>query len=707
MNLSPILLLALIAGCPAPTLETRADADADGHLAPEDCDDANAGVFPDAEERCNGLDDNCDGTIDEGVTHTYYLDGDGDGAGAAEVLSCQQPQGTAPRRGDCDDADPSRHPGQLEICNGLDDDCDGDTDEGVLDPHSFYEDLDGDGFGGILAFGCPGDDEAAAVGGDCDDEDPDAYPDATEVCDEVDNNCDGTADEGLTATYYSDIDDDGFGGLPMVTCRPESYEITASGDCDDIDDRYYPGSHATEIPGDGTDVNCDGHDACTDLSCDGYPDLILGGLTLTGQSSQKTTLYQGPSFSTVAHTWDVDGLRTLATGDFNRDGYLDVALPPQRIDADYRIPTYVFPGLWAANFGLGVSIDTAAVADSWAGDLNGDGADDLVLASSTSLDGQASFGEVLIYYGGVGGLSELDALTLPAQGAWDLEVADLNQDGDLDLAVSAYYDGNFNENPVMVYYSDGGLFDPYARHDLMMDGPLDLELADFNEDGFTDILALSGARGDDIASARYDTTSCIWWGSAAGFSASSTPFLTEHPSDAVIDDFNGDGWLDFAIANAWSDTGEGPTYSTVYWGSPLGFSEMRRTLLPSTDVKDALSADLDGDGFPELVLCNHRDSTTYLVSSMIYWGSAGGYSAALSSPLPTRGCRDIEAADLDADDDLDLIFAASRGNNLGDTVSSVLYWNDHSVLSPLKRVDLPRRAWVARAVPNAGDRVRE
>ena len=75
-----------------------------------DCDDTNAAVNPGATEICNGIDDNCDGEIDEG------FDADGDG-----YTTCG---------GDCDDGDPAVNPGAMEICNDIDDNCDGNIDEG-------------------------------------------------------------------------------------------------------------------------------------------------------------------------------------------------------------------------------------------------------------------------------------------------------------------------------------------------------------------------------------------------------------------------------------------------------------------------------------------------------------------------------------------------------------------------------------------------
>ncbi len=145
-----------------------------------DCDDADPNNYPGNVEVCDGRDNNCDGQIDEGGVCLRCTDNDGDGY-AIEGGECGPV--------DCDDTDPDVNPGRDEVlCNGKDDDCDPST----------PDDLNVDG------------DPVSVCEGDCDDADPNNYPGNVEVCDGQDNNCDGQVDEGCDTNAPWLIEEDLF-----------------------------------------------------------------------------------------------------------------------------------------------------------------------------------------------------------------------------------------------------------------------------------------------------------------------------------------------------------------------------------------------------------------------------------------------------------------------------------------------------------------
>ena len=140
--------------------------------------------------------DDCDDTNNQlNLVDMYYVDADGDGFGdeATGVETCAQPANTITVGGDCDDSNDQIYPGATEICDELDNDCDGNTDEG-LPTITYYEDLDFDGFGSNVSLvSCDSLGTGYALtSGDCDDDNDQVYPGATEVLDNgIDENCDG------------------------------------------------------------------------------------------------------------------------------------------------------------------------------------------------------------------------------------------------------------------------------------------------------------------------------------------------------------------------------------------------------------------------------------------------------------------------------------------------------------------------------------
>ncbi|MDQ3034417.1 MAG: putative metal-binding motif-containing protein [Myxococcota bacterium] len=294
MRLSCVLIVALSAcseaACPAGT--TRGTAGA-CELVPGDAngmrEDAGA---PDAAADDAGLEDagssdagildadildadilDAD-TLDACVTSVFWRDGDGDGFGreSESVEACAAPAGYASESGDCDDATATTYPGATEACNGADDDCDGEIDQGLL--LTFFRDADGDGYGvpSMTQQACVVPSGYAANDDDCDDACASCSPVGTEVCDGLDNDCDGTPDDGLLTTWYRDCDGDGHAASAagaMSACATPASSPTCSAwtsraptppDCSDSSSLRYPGNPGwyTAPVGSSYDYDCSG-----------------------------------------------------------------------------------------------------------------------------------------------------------------------------------------------------------------------------------------------------------------------------------------------------------------------------------------------------------------------------------------------------------------------------------------------------------------
>ncbi len=314
-----------------------------------DCDDRDSRVHPGGLEVCNGTDDDCDGLIDDddpGLstfnTHAYFLDEDGDGYGLTTegVSACESPSGYAVEYGDCDDSDSAVSPGAIEVCNTIDDDCDGDTDDedGDMDTATttaWYIDYDGDGYGveTYTWLTCESPSGTVDNADDCDDVEEGINPEATEVCNDADDDCDGDTDEGVgsPSVWYLDHDGDGYGTSKFSTneCTAPSGYVDNDEDCDDLEATTNPGE--TEVDGDGVDNDCvNDPPSLTGVTLSADEVTTDETLVLTVTSSDP----DGDDV-TLKMSWTVDGIEVLTDAEeldgsvyFDRDQEVSVTVTP-------------------------------------------------------------------------------------------------------------------------------------------------------------------------------------------------------------------------------------------------------------------------------------------------------------------------------------------------------------------------------------------
>ena len=138
---------------------------------------------------------------------TLYADLDGDGFGnpASSIQACNSPVGYVANSEDCDDQNPSIHPGAQEVCNNLDDDCNGLVDENA--GPIWYVDADGDGYGNAPVFmhACLQPSGYVANSIDCDDDNIAIYPNALEIVNGLDDDCDGMVDDSINVSTKEQI----------------------------------------------------------------------------------------------------------------------------------------------------------------------------------------------------------------------------------------------------------------------------------------------------------------------------------------------------------------------------------------------------------------------------------------------------------------------------------------------------------------------
>ncbi len=635
LSVTAILLLSLgLGACGEPDPELCNDGiDNDGDALFGD-----AAVRPGATELCNGVDDDCDDEVDEEAADaaTWYADDDSDGYGDAgsTTEACETPSGYTDDATDCDDGDGAIHPDAAETCNGADDDCDGlvdDEDPRVTGTSTWYLDYDADGYGAASAYDletCEQPSGYADNAEDCDDNDANISPSGVELCDGVDNDCDGNIDEDDAddaGTWYLDSDSDGYGdgGSTAEACEIPTNYVDDATDCDDSDADVYPGSHATEIPYDGVDQDCDGNDYCLDPNCDGWPDLLFSNARNEYGGNQEAYLYYG-----------------------SETGF--AASPDLELDA------YASAGVLMSH-------------------LDDDGYPDLVVCNGGTSD-------AYVYWGSDSGYGSADRSDLAAYGTRGVSVGDLDGDTYPDLVFGGGEDDGDYEVSSYIYWgtSSGYIDSPSTVTELDTLGAQGTAVADLDGDGCEDVV-FANMRDNS----QYALSSYVYFGSCSRDAGTFTllELDTTDAQQVVATDLDNDGWLDLAFAQIVDNSNDYTIGVRIHWNDGAGGFDPTPTDLPGQGTAGLAAADLNGDGWLDLALANYTDGTgSYEIDSYVYWGSATGFDVADRDLFPTSGAHGVTTADLDLDGDLELIFANYQDDESTLALDSVIY--DGSATGP-------------------------
>ena len=301
----------------------------------------------------------------------------------------------------------------------------------------------------------------------------------------------------------------------------------------------------------------------------------------------------------------------------------------------------------------GVTFNVLGAAASAAADIDGDGYTDVAFAVHSTSDGVYA-AQSPVFMGTPVGWRVNPDVTFPTTGARDVLLRDLNGDGQVDIVFAQERDAQgYNVNSTLHWGTQGGWGNSPVV-EFVTTGATGVEAFDADNDGDLDLVFSC------YKSTSTETESMVFLQGSEGFTGAepSTRMMTKGATAVATGDMDGDGNADIVFTNSFH-AGSASLPSTVHWGRGDGTFEATPTLLPTHGALDVEAADLDGDGDLDLVFANHLDnSMDHSIDSYVYLN--GGSRSFGDSPafyLPTVGASGVAITDLDGTGWKDIVVA--------------------------------------------------
>jgi hypothetical protein len=274
-----------------------------------------------------------------------------------------------------------------------------------------------------------------------------------------------------------------------------------------------------------------------------------------------------------------------------------------------------------------------------------------------------------------------NGLLFDTVGAAHVATGDLNADGRLDVVFANHFNGTQFASTSTIYYGDG--LGGFTSETLPTHGAIGVAIADLDENGFPELVFGNHALSGTYTPLRETNSYIYWGESSGFHSDRKTTLPTNGADGVSIADLNQDGKLDIVISNNQDNQGNREIDSYIYWGtSSLDSSDYPaygidfRTPLPTKGATYNTIDDIDGDDWPDILFSNFRNddsSPDYEIDSIIYWGSQSGFSDSDTTSLATKGASGCNVADLNQDGYKDILFSQSR-TNATNNVNAIIYW---------------------------------